>query len=119
MKLFCVVLVVYVVALTLFGVDGRRGGKMRGLEEQESMRLLDRARRHAHGGLKSGSGYVNNEQPPPPPHFRSRRNIMKVNNEPEHGEQHMTNEEPPHFRQRRQLPPGLPMPPEGFPMPRV
>lgn len=26
MKLFCVVLVVYVVALTLFGVDGRGGG---------------------------------------------------------------------------------------------
>jgi len=32
MKLLCVVLVIYVVALTLFGVDGRGGGTTNGVE---------------------------------------------------------------------------------------
>jgi len=32
MKLFCAVLVIYVVALTLFGVDGRGGGTRNGVE---------------------------------------------------------------------------------------
>ncbi|XP_064548996.1 uncharacterized protein LOC135435731 isoform X2 [Drosophila montana] len=99
MKLFCVILLVYVVALTLFGVDGRGGGHGGGGSKmglEEPMRLFVRARRHVHNhkkGLESGSAYVNNEQPPPPP---------------------------PHFRQRRQIPPppeGMPPPPDGVPAP--
>ncbi|EDW10191.2 uncharacterized protein Dmoj_GI18668, isoform A [Drosophila mojavensis] len=119
MKLFCAILLVYVVALTLFGVDGRGGGgSNKGLED--SMRLFVRARRHAPAtnmGLATGPGYVKNEEQPPPPQFRSRRNVM--NNEPT---SHENNEEqPPHFRPRRQAPPpppeGMPPPPEGMPPP--
>ncbi|XP_030554205.1 wiskott-Aldrich syndrome protein homolog 1-like [Drosophila novamexicana] len=122
MKLFCVVLVVYVVALTLFGVDGRGGGgggSTKGLEEP--VRLFVRTRRHVHThkkGLESASAYVNNEQPPPPPpHLRPRRNTINLNNEPTQ----VTNEEPPpHTRQRRQMPSppeGMPAPPDGVPAP--
>ncbi|TDG51073.1 hypothetical protein AWZ03_002436 [Drosophila navojoa] len=118
MKLFCAILLVYVVALTLFGVDGRGGGgSNKGLED--SMRLFVRARRHApvtNMGLATGPGYVKNEEQPPS-QFRSRRNVM--NNDPT---SHENNEEqPPHIRPRRQAPPpppeGMPPPPQGMPPP--
>ncbi|XP_023165077.2 uncharacterized protein LOC111595527 isoform X2 [Drosophila hydei] len=117
MKLFCVVLLVYVVALALFGVDGRGdGGTTKGLEEAK--RLFVRARRHApltKMGLASGSGPVNNEEQPPS-QFRARRDV--VNNNPT---SHENNEEQqPHFRHTRQLPaPGIPSPPPGMPAPPI
>ncbi|XP_017150167.1 calcium-dependent protein kinase 27 isoform X2 [Drosophila miranda] len=96
MKLFCAVLVIYVVALMLFGAEGRGSGSTNGVE----------AGRHARD-LNNELSMVANEEPPPPPkHFRSRRAVA--------------NEEPPppkEFRQRRQAPPGLPPPPEGMPAP--
>ncbi|KAH8291539.1 hypothetical protein KR054_012574 [Drosophila jambulina] len=104
MKLFCLVLVIYVVALTLFGVDGRGGGTTNGVEVSEirwfccdlsagltcvsvllaGTQVRGTARRHA-----LDESLVANEPPPPPKQFR----------------------------QRRQAPPGLPPPPEGMPGP--
>ncbi|KAH8301705.1 hypothetical protein KR059_009549 [Drosophila kikkawai] len=98
MKLFCLVLVIYVVALTLFGVDGRGGGTTNGVEVRSGGFVVTsrwiflffpdnsfhQARRNAlDEGLKA-------DEPPPPPK---------------------------QFRQRRQVPPGLPPPPDGLPPP--
>nr|XP_016928249.1 uncharacterized protein LOC108008854 [Drosophila suzukii] len=68
MKLFCAVLVIYVVALTLFGVDGRGGGTRNGVEEPKFGGLYRRFRRDALEQSLSA-----NEAPPPPPQFRQRR----------------------------------------------
>ncbi|XP_017123163.1 uncharacterized protein LOC108143354 [Drosophila elegans] len=68
MKLFCVVLVIYVVALTLFGVDGRGGGTTNGAEEPNIVRMLNRARRDVFE-----ENLLANEPPPPPQQFRQRR----------------------------------------------
>ncbi|XP_016989457.1 uncharacterized protein LOC108051755 [Drosophila rhopaloa] len=70
MKLFCVVLVIYVVALTLFGVDGRGGGTTNGVEEPKFAGMLRRARRYA-----LDEHLVANDAPPPPEHFRHRRQV--------------------------------------------
>ncbi|XP_017150166.1 actin cytoskeleton-regulatory complex protein pan1 isoform X1 [Drosophila miranda] len=106
MKLFCAVLVIYVVALMLFGAEGRGSGSTNGVEDPKLTGLFQRAGRHARD-LNNELSMVANEEPPPPPkHFRSRRAVA--------------NEEPPppkEFRQRRQAPPGLPPPPEGMPAP--
>ncbi|KAH8402327.1 hypothetical protein KR009_011411 [Drosophila setifemur] len=110
MKLFCVVLVIYVVALTLLGVEGRGGGTTNGLEEPKFVGLFKRARRHALD-LQEMSPLAN-EPPPPPPQIRSRRDALE--------EILLANEEPPpppHFRPRRQMPPGMPPPPDGLPPP--
>ncbi|XP_034107687.1 acrosin isoform X1 [Drosophila albomicans] len=112
MKLFCVVLVIYVLALTLYGVDGRGGGTRNGLEK--SMGNYFRARRHAIGETAlEGTQYGNEKPPPPPPHFRTRRNVV---NTEDHGPPHGANDTP-HMRNRRQMPPGPPPPPEGMPPP--
>jgi len=37
MKLFCIVLVIYVLTLTLCGVDGRGGGNRNGLEVSQEI----------------------------------------------------------------------------------
>ncbi|XP_020806774.1 uncharacterized protein LOC110182936 [Drosophila serrata] len=68
MKLFCLVLVIYVVALTLFGVDGRGGGTTNGVEDPKFVGLFKRARRSA-----LDEKLVANEPPPPPKQFRQRR----------------------------------------------
>ncbi|XP_017093448.2 amyloid beta A4 precursor protein-binding family B member 1-interacting protein [Drosophila bipectinata] len=111
MKLFCLVLVIYVVALTLFGVDGRGGGTTNGLEEPKFVGLFQRARRHVPGINRLHEGLVANE-PPPPPKIRSRRDaleeILVANENPP---------PPPQFRPRRQAPPGMPPPPDGMPPP--
>ncbi|XP_017072677.1 uncharacterized protein LOC108108934 [Drosophila eugracilis] len=65
MKLLFVVLVVfYIVAVTLLGVDGRGGGTTNGVEEPKFVGLFKRSRRNA---------LVNNEGPPPTAKFRQRR----------------------------------------------
>ncbi|XP_034477465.1 uncharacterized protein LOC117783987 isoform X2 [Drosophila innubila] len=100
MKLFCIVLVIYVLTLTLCGVDGRGGGgTSRGLEEP--IRTYLRARRHATDGAAPAGSFAN-EKPPPPPQFRTRRNVKNMSNNPEDGA--------PHLRQRRQMPSQLPTP---------
>nr|NP_001246443.1 uncharacterized protein Dmel_CG13428, isoform B [Drosophila melanogaster]AFH08196.1 uncharacterized protein Dmel_CG13428, isoform B [Drosophila melanogaster] len=68
MKLLCVVLVIYVVALTLFGVDGRGGGTTNGVEEPKFVGLFRRSRRDT-----LEDKLVANDDPPPPPQFRQRR----------------------------------------------
>ncbi|XP_034127036.1 proline-rich protein HaeIII subfamily 1 isoform X3 [Drosophila guanche] len=91
MKLFCAVLVIYVVALMLFGAEGH------GSE----------AGRHVRELSQESAKVANEEQPPPPKQFRSRRAV--ANEEPA--------PPPKELRQRRQAPPGLPPPPEGLPAP--
>eukprot|EP00099_Drosophila_melanogaster_P020080 NP_611487.1 uncharacterized protein Dmel_CG13428, isoform A [Drosophila melanogaster] len=109
MKLLCVVLVIYVVALTLFGVDGRGGGTTNGVEEPKFVGLFRRARRHV-PAMKTA--LLHGNEPPPPPKFRSRRDTLEdklvANDDPP---------PPPQFRQRRQAPPGMPPPPDGLPPP--
>ncbi|KAM8713333.1 hypothetical protein ACLKA7_013619 [Drosophila subpalustris] len=108
MKLFCVVLVIYV--LTLFGVDGRgSGGTRNGLEEP--MRAYLRSRRHASDDAVPKLSFANDE-PPPPPQVRARRNAMNMSNNPGDDAPHVA----PHLRQTRQVP-HLPSPPQGIPMP--
>ncbi|XP_016957108.1 uncharacterized protein LOC108029391 isoform X1 [Drosophila biarmipes] len=109
MKLFCVVLVIYVVALALFGVEGRGGGTRNGAEEPKFVGLFKRARRHV-PAMKSGRLHGN--EPPHPHKIRSRRDALE--------ESLVANEDPPpppQFRQRRQAPPGMPPPPDGLPPP--
>ncbi|XP_039482486.1 uncharacterized protein LOC120445898 [Drosophila santomea] len=109
MKLFCVVLVIYVVALTLLGVDGRGGGTTSGAEAPKFDGLFRRARRHV---PEMESGLLQGNEPPPPPKFRSRRDTLEGNL--------VANEDSPppqQFRQRRQAPPGIPPPPDGLPPP--
>ncbi|XP_065719436.2 synaptic defective enhancer 1 isoform X1 [Drosophila suzukii] len=109
MKLFCAVLVIYVVALTLFGVDGRGGGTRNGVEDPKFGGLYRRARRHV---PQMKSGLFHGNEPHPPPKFRFRRDAL---------DQSLSANEapppPPQFRQRRQAPPGLPPPPDGLPPP--
>ncbi|KAH8280302.1 hypothetical protein KR018_002311, partial [Drosophila ironensis] len=113
MKLFCLVLVIYVAALTLFGVDGRGGGTTNGLEEPKFIGLFQRARRHAPELNEDIHGtQLKANEPPPPPKLRSRRDVFEENL--------VANEEPPppkHMRPRRQAPPGMPPPPDGMPPP--
>ncbi|XP_017051062.1 formin-like protein 2 [Drosophila ficusphila] len=108
MKLFCVVLVIYVVALTLFGVDGRGGGYT-GAEEPKFNGLFRRARHHV---SEMKGGLLHGNEPPPPPKFRSRRDALEesllANGDPS---------PPKRIRQRRQAPPGMPPPPDGLPPP--
>ncbi|XP_043644699.1 uncharacterized protein LOC122614233 isoform X2 [Drosophila teissieri] len=68
MKLFCVVLVIYVVALTLFGVDGRGGGTTSGAEAPKFDGLFRRSRRDTLEG-----NLVATDDNAPPPQFRQRR----------------------------------------------
>ncbi|XP_034107688.1 uncharacterized protein LOC117570278 isoform X2 [Drosophila albomicans] len=113
MKLFCVVLVIYVLALTLYGVDGRGGGTRNGLEK--SMGNYFRARRHAIGETAlEGTQYGNEKPPPPPPHFRTRRNVV---NTEDHGPPHGANDTP-HMRKRRQIP-QVPIPSDNMPVPPI
>ncbi|XP_034127043.1 uncharacterized protein LOC117582988 isoform X4 [Drosophila guanche] len=90
MKLFCAVLVIYVVALMLFGAEGHGSGSS-SAAEQPKLRgtLFQRAGRHVRELSQESAKVANEEQPPPPKQFR----------------------------QRRQAPPGLPPPPEGLPAP--
>ncbi|XP_041448021.1 bromodomain-containing protein 4 isoform X2 [Drosophila obscura] len=106
MKLFCAVLVIYVVALMLFGAEGHG----------------DEARRHARD---LNHEVANEEHPPPPKEFRSRRAVANEEHPPPpppkqfRSRRAVANEQPPpppkQFRQRRQAPPGLPPPPGGMP----
>ncbi|KAH8254617.1 hypothetical protein KR032_011227 [Drosophila birchii] len=100
MKLFCLVLVIYVVALTLFGVDGRGGGTTNGVEVRDPVVLVLRFIYFAYLII------LNKSFP------QARRNALDA--------RLVANEPPPppkQFRQRRQAPPGLPPPPDGLPPP--
>ncbi|BFG06340.1 WAS/WASL-interacting protein family member 1 [Drosophila madeirensis] len=126
MKLFCAVLVIYVVALMLFGAEGHGSGSSSAAEQAKLRgRLFQRAGRHVRELSQESAKVANEEQPPPPKEFRSRRDVANEQPPPPpmqfRSRRAVANEEPPpppkEFRQRRQAPPGLPPPPEGMPAP--